>query len=1358
MAEQSVLEKRKQLTYPVASGFPKVLSQTPPLSPVPEGSVLGAVFRQENNIASVLNRSVNGLSVGDDIPGFDPLPFVPTQYFDYADKYIGLTNVDQVNRMNEIIRGELNDKAIMYAHPWRSMAYGAVSGVADFPGLLMPGGVLYNEYKLGSSIAKSALSTGIASLVAGTIDETMLYNSQYTRSVQESINNVAIRTILGSVLGGIGGYYAGRNAPKILNAATKEASDIYEHGQPTYQIEYKEGKYTVTNELPAPKPTGTPPKNKDLSTQGESWRTSGDGTSNVPTRLNQVMPGGSYPETDSWTEFENVFTSPDSNINPFFTDTVFDESQKISGLPSIMQKALKHNPYVRLKTSPLNSANFIGDMLFDTATGTVATDVNGIAKPVNLQGLIYSNYWQYNSHLIDIQDIFHKQAGNLADAMKSAEKPKGLSATEFAEELSYYLRNRSVKSPNKDVARAVEIAITKILDPMRKEAVELGKLGEFQEVEDYLMRIWNRPYVVENQQDLSKLLYGYYKEVNEVLRESLPKMQTFNDAISRSNQLLQDNIDMRADVETFTQTIAVNQNDLLSVQKDLAVSKARITKDNEVIANKKNFLSQRTLDINEDIKEIQTNAAEYIKTESERLNNEITFLKEKKIKALRGAAQQDKTAAFVERLTRRYEKEIMQLEKDLAKIIRLANRDAQKEIEALKKQLQKIKADTSKDIKNMQSYVAESKQAVKDAAAREAVLIKEIAALNKNIAEFNNILKAQPDDVILKSLEMFESMLKTLQTQDIYGVKTNHLVHDDGTMRTVMEDHELLANANETLLTILSYGDDALESSMMSKIIPQSGKPLKSRKIHIHDNYLGNFIKKDGFEILSRYIKAMNPVISAVQYSKGLGVNNLEEATALFKKTVRDEYLSKSMGMDKKAANKLEKHLSKIIQDVDDSVEIIMNVYGTARNNDAWYVKFLQHFRTFNTIRLMGSMALSSLTDIGTMSIRSGPFQLIYESIIPLLKSKELRAMSKEDLRALGFALNHQNGQIIKSAADTGSLVVQPNKFSGIMDRVLQGFGNVTLINQWSNLTEMMGGTLSTNNILKSIETVINGGTLSPRDTKWLNRLGIGKEHYQTIYDLWQEHGGTLVGTRYSNHQKWILKTPEQAAAFNAFRMALSKDMRHMLVRPGPETKPKAMYSEAGKTFFQFKSYYFAATDKVLMSSIQDRGDMETITGLMVLLSIGALQYVITSYTNDREPDLSIGNLCKESVDRTGILGIYAEYYNIFAKLNLIPGLGTTRYQTRGIAGALGGPTVGALDDFATAMGKINQAVTDGRPLTAKDYSVMLRLMPYQNLFYTRRLSRYLLGIEESKAGAPIEPTRFMQRKAAEFNQEGRKR
>lgn len=1354
-----VYEKRKELTQTVAVGFPKVLSQTPPLTPVPEGSVIGAVFRQNNNIASVLNRSANGLDVGEPIPNFDPLPYVPQQYFNYADRYIGLTNIDQVYRMTEILRQEFNDKAIMQAYPYRSLAYGAVAGVLDFPGLLMPGGVLYSEYKLGASIAKSALSVGIASLVGASIDETILYNSQYTRSVQESVNNIAIRTILGSVLGAAGGWYASRNAPKVVNAAMKEASDIYENGNPTYVIEFKDGGFTVSKPLPAPKPKNTPSRGKEIIQQGESWRASGDANPNVPTRLNQVTPSGEYPDVNFNSQYEDTLSAKDSDLNPVFTDTVFDESAKISGLPRILDYGLKHNPYMRLKTSEFNSANFVSDLLFDTRTGTIATDEKGISKPTNLQGLMYSNFWKFNSAFIEIQDIFYQQKGDIWKTIKDADQPKGLSAEQFAVDLAYYIRNPGVVSPNKDIAKAVDIAVNKILKPMRDWAVSVGKLEEWQEIEGYLMRVWNREYVVENQPQLAKLLYGYYKEVDNVLRATLPKIDALNTSIKRANDLLQQNANVRTEVAGYETTVQQNNIQAQQAQRDLELATTRVRQSQEVLANKTEHLRVELLSFENDIAQIQAERDLFIKDNKEKLQGEIDFLKGKKIKALRGAAQQDKSAAFVQKLSNRYDKELAALEKELARLILNANSTATKDIAAIKKQMQKLSKEVEKDIKDLKENIKSNKDKAATAEKLAARLAKDTLKLQTKIIQLQDLLKKQPDDVLNKSLEMFNKALEALKVQDIYGTKGNHLIHDDGSYRVPRDDKELLADANETVLTILSFGDDALDSMILSKVLPQSAKPLKHRKILISDRLLGNFIKQDAFEILSRYIKVMNPVLTSTEYAQNFGVNNLEEVAGIFKKTVRDEYTAKSFNAPPATARKLEKHLNSILKDIDDSIEIIMNVYGGGRNNDAWYVEYLQKFRTFNTFRLMGSMTLSSLSDIGTMALTHGPFQIIYEGILPLLKSKELRAMMKSELQALGWALNHQTGQLIKSAADTGSLVVQPNKFSGIIDRLLQGFGNVTLINQWSNVLEMIGGTVSTNKILGSIETVVKGGTLSERDTKWLNRLGIGQQHYQTIYDLWQKYGGTLENVNYSNHHKWRLTTPEEAAAFNAFRLAITRDMRHMLVRPGPETKPKAMYSELGKTLFQFKSYFFAATDKVLMSSMQDRGDMETWIGIMILLSIGALQYVITSLTHDREPDLSLQNLAKESIDRTGILGIYAEYFNIFAKLNLIPGLGTTRYQTRGIMGAFGGPTIGALEDFATFMGKINQAVTDGRELTSKDYAVMLRLMPYQNLFYTRRLSRYLLGIEEFKgAGAPIETGGLARRRPAEINPEGRKR
>ena len=1145
MAE-TVLDRRANLTAPMATGFPKILSQTKPLTPVPEGSVFASVLKQTNNVASVLNMLGNQgpLFTGEDTPDFDPLPYVPAQYFQFADKYAGLTNLGQVNAMTNLIRNEQNDKARIAAYPWRSAAYGVVAGIADFPGLLMPGGVLYAEYKMGTSIARSALSVGAASFAAAAVDEAILYNSQYTRTVDESINNVAMRTMIGSALGGLGGYFAGRYAQNLTKAAVKEASDIYANGQPTFKmLEYKDGVFVATTkDLPSPAPTSTPPVGKTALIEGEAWRTSGAGSAEVPTNLNNDLPSGSFPRVESNPKSESVFTTPDPNLNPFYTKEVFDESEKISGVPKILRNAVQTSPYVALKVSPLNSANFIGDMLFDSPTGTVATDIKGIAKPANLQGLIYSNYWKFNSHYIDIQDIFFKQ--------------KDLTSTQFATELSYYIRNPGVTSANKDIARAVEIAVNKIQDPMRQWAVSLDKLDEWQEIEGYMMRIWNKDYIIENQDGLSKIFYTYYKEVNEALREALPRINA---------------------------------------------------------------------------------------------------------------------------------------------------------------------------------------------------LTKMISTIESQLAGANDAMKASLE----AQLKQFNQMLDSIQKQEIFGTYANHFLHDDGTLRSVMSDADLIANANKTLLNVMSYGDDALEAGMLTSMLPKTSKPLKHRKILINDNYLGNFIKKDGFEILSKYIKAMNPILTTTEYAKSFGKNNLEEVLEMFKKTARDEYIATSMGMEKKAARKLERNLKKVLRDIDDSAEIILGVYGSGRNSDEWYVTFLKNFRKFNTLRMMGSMALSSLTDVGTMSIRHGPIEVLYNGILPLLKSKELRALSKESLNAIGFALDHQLGQLIKSAADTGDLEVQPNKFSGILDRMLQGFGNLTLMNQWSNAMEMMAGTLSTNSILGSIETAVAGGKVSPRDSKWLNRLGISKEHYQPIYDMWQESGGTLNGTRYSNHQHWriddidIAVSLKRAAAFNAFRMALTRDIRHTLVRPGPETMPKMMHHEAGKVFGQFKIYYFAATEKVMMSSIQDIKEMQTITGLMVLLSIGMLQYVITSYTNDREPDLSPLNLAKEAADRTGIFGIFSEFFNIIGKV--IPGFGTTRYLTRGISGALGGPTVSGIDDIATTLGKIYQSVSEGRTLTTKDYSVMLRLMPYQNLFYTRRLFRHLLGIEENANRPSIEVPRFT-RNDSKFN------
>jgi len=143
---------------------------------------------------------------------------------------------------------------------------------------------------------------------------------------------------------------------------------------------------------------------------------------------------------------------------------------------------------------------------------------------------------------------------------------------------------------------------------------------------------------------------------------------------------------------------------------------------------------------------------------------------------------------------------------------------------------------------------------------------------------------------------------------------------------------------------------------------------------------------------------------------------------------------------------------------------------------------------------------------------------------------------------------------------------------------------------------------------------------------------------------------------------------------------------------------------------------------------------------MATMLGLGALSYATTqAIRGNADIDLSFNNLSMEAIDRSGLIGIASEVFNLAGKAGF--GFGnTSRYQSRGIWGALLGPSTGLVEDLLTVVNRARKVDGDN-PLTTKDLDKILRLAPYQNLFYTYYLSRKVahsagksLGFEEPKS------------------------
>ncbi|WP_120636021.1 hypothetical protein [Ruegeria sp. EL01] len=200
--------------------LPDGMSVTPTEeAPTGIGDVLGAAFRTENPVVSAAT-SFN----------YDPLkPFDPdyrpwddvqgTEYEDYAGRFAGARDQEDVVAMKAQIDRERDDRAVLDAAGGLGVLSQMGAAVLS-PSSLIPGGAVVKGAK-GVSIARTGLTVAGSAAFAAALDETVLQGTQETRTATESAFAIGGSFVLGGVLGAA----AGKLTANQFKAASKRVED-----------------------------------------------------------------------------------------------------------------------------------------------------------------------------------------------------------------------------------------------------------------------------------------------------------------------------------------------------------------------------------------------------------------------------------------------------------------------------------------------------------------------------------------------------------------------------------------------------------------------------------------------------------------------------------------------------------------------------------------------------------------------------------------------------------------------------------------------------------------------------------------------------------------------------------------------------------------------------------------------------------------------------------------------------------------------------------------------------------------------------------------------------------------------------
>ncbi|MCA0279597.1 MAG: hypothetical protein LCH86_26700 [Proteobacteria bacterium] len=198
-------------------------------------SILGAAWRQDNTFGSSSNNKLAGIDLTAPEEGYTGewawKDIRGTPYEAHWERFTVLRNRRAHAAMKSQIDMEREDRRILDAGGLT--AVGAQFGVSlfDWPSLL-PGGALVKGATVGGTIARTAVSTGLAGAFGAGVSEVALQATQQTRPLEESAMAIGGGAVLGTLLGGtVGALFSTAERKAALATVDRVMAETDNSGQ-----------------------------------------------------------------------------------------------------------------------------------------------------------------------------------------------------------------------------------------------------------------------------------------------------------------------------------------------------------------------------------------------------------------------------------------------------------------------------------------------------------------------------------------------------------------------------------------------------------------------------------------------------------------------------------------------------------------------------------------------------------------------------------------------------------------------------------------------------------------------------------------------------------------------------------------------------------------------------------------------------------------------------------------------------------------------------------------------------------------------------------------------------------------------
>ena len=536
-----------------------------------------------------------------------------------------------------------------------------------------------------------------------------------------------------------------------------------------------------------------------------------------------------------------------------------------------------------------------------------------------------------------------------------------------------------------------------------------------------------------------------------------------------------------------------------------------------------------------------------------------------------------------------------------------------------------------------------------------------------------------------------------------------------------LSNDEISDIVDQTIDTILGHVDGRIP---YDNIVSGPRGPLKERLLRIESKKIQEFLNTDIEEVLRAQVRTMS---ADIELTKKFGSPDMAEQI----RKINDEANRKIARVDgmldkdgkpvrpevkAKERARLEKARKAAVRDIEGMRDRIRGQYALPSNPDGIVLRAGRVARNLNYMRLLGGMTLSAFPDMAGIVFKHGLTSTFRDGFLPLVSNLKAVRMAGKEVKAAGTALDMILDSRAMSMAEIGDDFGRGSKFERAVKSAGTRFGVVSLMAPWNAAMKQFGGMIVMTNMLQASEAIAKGSATAKQIRK-LGAGGINTDLAERIHKQFQKYGEIQNGVYLAKAADW-----DDKLAREAFRAAVVRDVDRIIVTPGQD-KPLWMSTELGKTIGQFRSFNLSAMQRITLSAMQQR-DADTLAGIVVALSLGAMTYMAKQLTADRELSDNPVVWATNAFDWSGLGGWMMDVNNIAEKasrgrvgLSGLTGEQMSRYQSRNVVGAFLGPTPDAISDIFQVSGSVFAGDT-----SKSDLHKIRGLLPFQNLFYIRSL------------------------------------